>query len=309
MHEPMNLAETIPNRATPEPLPENIRSVQPGGGVCYRIELAWGRWRRWWLKHFRPGYVAPHGRPAAGRPPGRPARNPRSPRPEVLPQPLRVLLGAEADDPFRWRGRLPFARWGLAELQLMGWPLLALTVCWPRVSPGTWRCCRRRCWRWSSISSAIRRGECPQEPGLVVSPADGKVAEITQLGARRVHRRAGRADRHLPVDLQRPLEPCARWRRRVIALRYSPGRIPQRLAAGKRAAERKHVDRPGGRVAAAPAAGRAADFRGHRPADRLRPAARRSARPRAEVRHDQARLADRIDPARTCRDLPIDVDA
>ena len=33
-----------------------------------------------------------------------------------------------ADDPFRWRGRLPFARWGLAELQLMGWPLLALTI-------------------------------------------------------------------------------------------------------------------------------------------------------------------------------------
>jgi phosphatidylserine decarboxylase len=33
-----------------------------------------------------------------------------------------------ADDPFRWRDRLPLARWGLAELQLMGWPLLAATV-------------------------------------------------------------------------------------------------------------------------------------------------------------------------------------
>ena len=54
MNEPMNLAETIPNRATPEPLPENIHSVQPGGGVCYRIELAWGRWRRWWLDAFSP---------------------------------------------------------------------------------------------------------------------------------------------------------------------------------------------------------------------------------------------------------------
>ena len=32
------------------------------------------------------------------------------------------------DDPFAWRGRLPFARWGLAELQIMGYPLLALTV-------------------------------------------------------------------------------------------------------------------------------------------------------------------------------------
>ena len=44
-------------RAEPQPLPENIGSVQPGGGVCYRIELAWGRWRRWWLTRFWPGYV------------------------------------------------------------------------------------------------------------------------------------------------------------------------------------------------------------------------------------------------------------
>ena len=40
-----------------ESLPENIRSVQPGGGKCYSIELAWGRWRRWYLKRFRRGYV------------------------------------------------------------------------------------------------------------------------------------------------------------------------------------------------------------------------------------------------------------
>ena len=33
------------------------KSVQPGGGVCYQIELAWGRWRRWYLKHLRPRYV------------------------------------------------------------------------------------------------------------------------------------------------------------------------------------------------------------------------------------------------------------
>ena len=26
----------------------------------------------------------------------------------------------QADDPFRWRDRLPFARWGLAELQIIG---------------------------------------------------------------------------------------------------------------------------------------------------------------------------------------------
>ena len=51
------MTETRPPRAEPQPLPENFVSVQPGGGVCYRIELAWGCWRRWWLKHVRPGYV------------------------------------------------------------------------------------------------------------------------------------------------------------------------------------------------------------------------------------------------------------
>ena len=53
----MNIAQPAASRATPQPLPDNIRSVQPGGGICYRIELAWGRWRRWWLRHFRPNYV------------------------------------------------------------------------------------------------------------------------------------------------------------------------------------------------------------------------------------------------------------
>ena len=44
-------------RREPEPLPANIVSSQPGGGACYRIELAWGRLRRAYLKRFRPGYV------------------------------------------------------------------------------------------------------------------------------------------------------------------------------------------------------------------------------------------------------------
>ena len=86
----------------------------------------------------------------------------------------------EADDPFRWRDRLPFARWGLAELQLMGWPLLALTLL------AGWFA-----WYWALIPavglalvvwffrSPPRR--IPAGTGLLVSPADGKVAEITRL--------------------------------------------------------------------------------------------------------------------------------
>ena len=112
MQSAMTTAETIPNRAAPEPLPENIRSVQPGGGVCCRIELAWGRWRRWWLTHFRPGYVR---RMAALR------RGDRRDAPhEILdPRDLKYCRNrcacswAEDDDPFRWRSgfRLPAGAW------------------------------------------------------------------------------------------------------------------------------------------------------------------------------------------------------
>ncbi len=123
----MTTTQTAPPRAEPQPLPENFVSVQPGGGVCYRIELAWGRWRRWWLKQFRPGYVRRMAALRRGDPAGAPH--------EILdPRDLKYCRNRcacdwdPADDPFRWRDRLPFARWGLAELQLMGWPLLALTI-------------------------------------------------------------------------------------------------------------------------------------------------------------------------------------
>src|SRR5262245_8121679 len=41
-----------------ESLDPQITSIQPGGGWCMRIELAWGFVRRWYLKTFRRSYVA-----------------------------------------------------------------------------------------------------------------------------------------------------------------------------------------------------------------------------------------------------------
>src|SRR5438477_12958060 len=41
-----------------EPMDPQITSIQPGGGFCMRLELGWGYVRRWYLKTFRPGYVA-----------------------------------------------------------------------------------------------------------------------------------------------------------------------------------------------------------------------------------------------------------
>jgi phosphatidylserine decarboxylase len=216
----MTIPETIPKRATPEPLPENIRGVQPGSGVCCRIELAWGRWRRWWLAHFRPGYVR---RMAALR------RGECQDAPHAIldPRDLKYCRNRcgywwePGDDPFRWRGRLPLARWGLAELQLMGWPLAALTAL-----------AAYFCWYLAPLPAAALGlvvyffrdppRQAPEGPGLVVSPADGTVAEITRLerdefiGGPAV--RIGIFLSIFNVHLNRAPLAC-----RVLALRYAPG--------------------------------------------------------------------------------------
>jgi phosphatidylserine decarboxylase len=175
----MSHIETTPARLPAEPLGENLRSVQPGGGFCYRLELAWGEWRRWYLRTFRRRYVERMAELRRGSTAGAPH--------EILdPRDLKYCRNVcqcdwdPAYDRFRWRERLPFARWGLAELQIMGYPLVALAVL------GGW-------FHWSlAVVPAIglifvlyffrdppRR--VPREAGLLVSPADGTVAEITRI--------------------------------------------------------------------------------------------------------------------------------
>ena len=164
------------------PLPENIRSVQPGGGKCYAIELAWGRLRRWYLKTIRSGYVQRMAACRRGSTDGAPH--------EILdPRDLKYCCNlctahwAPEDDPFRWRESIPFARWGLAELQLMGWPLLLATVL-------LWTVCGP--WRWLAIVPGVLLAlvvyffrdptrVIPQDADAIVSPADGTIAEVTEL--------------------------------------------------------------------------------------------------------------------------------
>jgi phosphatidylserine decarboxylase len=176
---PMTTQDTAATRAVVQPLPENIRSAQPGGGVCRNLELAWGRWRRWWLRHFRPRYVRVMAQLRHGDTEGAPH--------EILdPRDLKYCRNqctcswSSADDPFRWRNRLPFTRWGAAELQVMGWPLLALTVVLWHVH-----------W-YSALVPAIVFGlivfffrdpprRIPQDGDILVSPADGTIAEVSRL--------------------------------------------------------------------------------------------------------------------------------
>ncbi len=179
MSYPTSTQTKIPGRAEPEFLPENIKSTQPGGGMGMQVELLWGRWRRWYLRRFRPGYVERMARLRQG--------DVKDASHEILdPRDLKYCRNQctadweEADNPFAWRDRLPFARWGLAELQLFGWPLLALAVCLT--------------WLWWPLGYLAGvplvlivwffrdpPRSIPQDPGLMVAPADGKLVEITRL--------------------------------------------------------------------------------------------------------------------------------
>lgn len=211
---------TTSDRLEPQPLPENIRSVQPGGGVCYRIELHWARLRRAYLKRFRPGYVARMAALRQGDPSGAPHEI-LDPRDLKYCRNLCTCDWAPADDPFGWRDRLPFTRWGLAELFLIGGSLLCLTLLalwlawYTAIAPAV--CLALVAWFFRNPRRRI-----PDDPGLLVSPADGRVAEVARiehdefLGGPAV--RIGIFLSIFNVHINRVPS-----RGRVIELRYHPG--------------------------------------------------------------------------------------
>ncbi len=216
------MSSVAANRLQAEPLPENIKSTQPGGGLCYSIELAWGRLRRWYLRTFRQGYINRMAALRIGQLNGCPH--------EVLdPRDLKFIRNQTdcrwnpLDDPFRWREKIPLARWGLAEVQLLGWPLLAITIAlaylwWPAaILTGA---------LLALVVSFFRDPPryIPQTPGLLVSPADGKVIEIAPLDHDEfVGGPAVRVAIFLTLfNVHVNRMPCAA---RVIRLRYSPGKF------------------------------------------------------------------------------------
>ena len=176
---PVSGTESPGGRRPVEPLGPDIRSIQPGGGWCMAIELAWGRVRRWWLKSFRPGYVA---RMAARRQGSENA----CPHEVLDPRDVKFFRNQGGyywlpqDDPFAWRDRLPFVRAGLGELVLLGGGLLvlALVCAWVR-------------WPWAVVPASLAAGVGyfyrnprrvpPFGPGLVVAPADGRVVAVEEV--------------------------------------------------------------------------------------------------------------------------------
>ena len=186
----------------PEPLPPELTTIQPGGGRVMALELAWGKLRRAILRRFRGGYVARMELLRKGD------RNP-APHPVLDPRDVKFYVNqpgawywTKADDPFSWRDTLPFARWGLAELLVFSaiWflPLLIWLAVMPwrsgfewgalvdgEITPGS-------LWFWFGVVSLVPGALCvwffrdpprvvPTEPGVVVAPADGTVAEVAKL--------------------------------------------------------------------------------------------------------------------------------
>ena len=178
----MNEVQVESPRLEPRPMPDNIQGVQPGGGVCMQIELAWGRLRRWYLRRFRKGYVSRMAESRRGSAEDAPHEI-LDPRDLKFCRNLCECSWDAADDAFAWRERVPFARWGLIELLLMGSTLLVATalLIWLG-SP----------WHYGALATGLAAAiiiyffrdphrMVPTDPGLLIGPADGKVVEITRL--------------------------------------------------------------------------------------------------------------------------------
>jgi phosphatidylserine decarboxylase len=209
------------------PAAEIPTSVQPGGGWCMGVELAWGRLRRAWLRRFRPGYVARMAALRQGECPG-------CPHDVIDPRDLKYSRNVcgfwfrPEDDAFRWRERLGFARHGLAELVLFSVGFLVLTAL---CSAAAWW------WHWLfwlpvpmlllvwlEIPFFFRDPErrIPGDPRALVSPADGTITHVCEVDDADFPR--GRALR-ISIFLSIFNVHVNRIPRsgRVVAVRYFPG--------------------------------------------------------------------------------------
>ncbi len=175
----MAVEEISRGQSLVEPLPAEITSIQPGGGTCMKLELAWGVCRRWYLKRFRPRFVARMLETRQGEANACPH--------EVLdPRDVKFFRNqggyywAASDDPFDWRNRLPFARVGLAELVMLGGLMFLLAavfavVFWP-LAIGFAMAGLGLAWFFRDPERKI-----PGEPGAVVSPADGRIVAVEEV--------------------------------------------------------------------------------------------------------------------------------
>jgi phosphatidylserine decarboxylase len=164
----------------------NPTSIQPGGGFCMGLELAWGRLRRAVLRRFRPGYV----RAMADR---RQGHCPNCPHDIIDPRDLKFYRNVcgywfrDEDDRFRWRGRLGLARAGLAEVLFFSFLFLFLGLLFAAAAvvihwafwlpvPVILALCAEVIWFFRDPHRVV-----PTDPAAVVSPADGTITHVDEV--------------------------------------------------------------------------------------------------------------------------------
>lgn len=164
--------------------PELPSSVQPGGGFCMAIELAWGRLRRAYLRTMRPGYVRRMLEKRQGT----------CDRFDVIdPRDLKFIRNVcgysfrPEDDAFAWRGRIGFARHGWAEIILFTlafvvW-IAGCTALAVFVHPAFALAAVPMVLLWLEILYFFRDPErpIPTDANALVSPADGVITNIEDV--------------------------------------------------------------------------------------------------------------------------------
>jgi phosphatidylserine decarboxylase len=171
----------------PLPPPETPRGTQPGGhGLFVRCELAWGRFRRWWLRHFCPGYVQCWKALRQGSDPQFDDVVIDS-RDLKYIRPVCGISFRPEDDVYARREHLGFARWGYAELigfttiglvLAAGLGALALTVhCSFFIAQfAVWLVLVEIVWFFRDPRRAP-----PTDPAALASPADGTVSHVETI--------------------------------------------------------------------------------------------------------------------------------
>lgn len=151
-----------------------------------RIELAWGRVRRFLLRMLRPGYV----RRMLAR---RQGECPNCRHDIIDPRDLKYWRNVcgywfrPEDDRFRWRSRLGMARYGLAELFLFSVVFASLTAGFAAIGElvhgAFWLGIIPLGVVWLEIIWFFRDPQrtIPQEPDVLVSPADGVVTNVEEV--------------------------------------------------------------------------------------------------------------------------------
>ena len=192
------LTGSPPAAGAPTPLPmaeAPIHAIQPGGGTVMALELAWGRLRRRLLRLFFPGYVRQMAQRRQGQCPDCPGQR-RGCRQDVIDardlKYFRNVCGyhfAPEDDHYRGRGRLGFARPGLAELLVFSLFFGLLTAggiaAWFLGLTGwvTWPVTVAAALCWAEVVWFFRDPErqVTTDPTALVSPADGTITDIGEV--------------------------------------------------------------------------------------------------------------------------------